>query len=110
MSFQQQLTELCDRYDRERQLVNERYETAVNKLIRTEQANLFGPAQLPTVCMELRMGTNGSGDPWPPDLVRQTRALLTAKLAHWRPSDPAKRRPLDDAVKALIEATLEETA
>jgi hypothetical protein len=73
---------------------------------RVESARLFGDEYLPTICTRLRAQMSGASDPWDDDLVGAAVALLRERLACWVPSHPTNRR-FDDAVRELVEATLE---
>lgn len=75
-----------------------------------EQRRLFPDCEtLPEICVNLRMGTNGSADEWSATFVALTIAMLEARLATWEESVPASAKPFDDAVKAMVKATINET-
>lgn len=62
---------------------------------------------LPEICLGLRGACNGSADPWQPDLVKETLAMLQARMDSWRPGRKVEER-FDNAVKELVAATMEE--
>lgn len=68
---------------------------------------LHGSATLPDICIRLRQQACGASDPWPPELAVATVNLLRERLAVWLPSHPT-RQQFDDAVKRLVEITVEE--
>lgn len=61
---------------------------------------------LVNVCLDLHMWNNGSGDPWATDRQKCLLILQTA-LEHWT-EGPAYAKEFDDAVRSLIQVTLDE--
>ena len=61
------------------------------------------------VCLGLHMAHTGSADPLPEEDKARHVAWLRQRLADWQPA-PVWWTRFDDAVKALIEATLAEVA
>jgi hypothetical protein len=75
-----------------------------------EQHRLFGDEpgwELPSICICLRHGVNGAADAWAPGDVQEALAMLRARLATWE-EGPPQSRAVDDAVRALVEATIAE--
>ena len=74
-----------------------------------EQRALTHPTStLPEVCMDLRMAVNGSADAWDVAYLRRVVRMLQARITTWQPTVFAKSARLDEAVRALVEATLAE--
>jgi hypothetical protein len=73
-----------------------------------EQQRLFPNMCLLEICSCLRGGVNGSADPWRPEEIQQTVSMLEARLQTWEPSCPKISIAYDDAVYALVKATLAE--
>lgn len=75
------------------------------------QEKLFGrshESMLPSICMSVRIGVNGSGDEWEPSLIRETLEMLKARIDTWEDSVCQKEAAVDDAVKNLVQATISE--
>ncbi len=68
------------------------------------QDRLFPGLDLPSICMLLRAGVNGSADEWESSRVRETLDMLGSRLDSWYESNPETQR-VDDAVKELVKAT-----
>ena len=58
----------------------------------------WGDANLPTICLDLRMSCNGAADPWSDDLLAETVWYLKERLRLW---EPGQDDPIDQAVKAM---------
>lgn len=81
----------------------------MKKELRKRQHELFGQtAMLPDICMQFRMGVNGSGEPWADELVQSTLSFLKDVLAHWEPSLSNRMFLFDTAVYFLVHATIQE--
>lgn len=73
-----------------------------------EQYRLFPDyAMLPEICINLRMAMNGAGDPLDHARVLSTLAMLRQRLLWWE-EGPVYSQGVDDAVRALVSATLAE--
>ncbi len=81
--------------------MNDRRFAALNR-----QSLLFGSLTLLEICGNIRMAANGSADAWPDADMKAAIALLRERLATWEDHKHGKR--FDDAVKALVEATIAE--
>jgi hypothetical protein len=77
--------------------------------VRALQQRLFPGQCLPEICLALRRGCNGSGEPWAEADVRATLDLLQRALATWEEeTGPAFARRFDEAVRNLVQATIAE--
>lgn len=74
-----------------------------------EQERLCGPgSELPSICLALRAGINGTSDPWPQETVVEYLMMLRWRLNEWREPATEQSRRLDDAVKEMVAATVAE--
>lgn len=71
-----------------------------------ERENYFRTG-LYALCEKLHMHTTGSGDWVEPSEVGKISTYLTDRLENWKPGRDASA-PFDDAVRALVMATLAE--
>lgn len=70
------------------------------------QSQLFGESTLPTICLDIRGSINGSCDPWIGEDICLARAFLTVIVEEWEPSWHPCDEDMDNAILALIRATI----
>jgi hypothetical protein len=76
---------------------------------RTRQEVLFGKdVTLPEICMWIRAGVNGSGEPWNERDVRATICFLRERLRVWTGSVSRQSESFDESMKKMVEATIAE--
>jgi hypothetical protein len=68
----------------------------------------FKQADLPTLCLSLRMSLNGSADPWEPREVAQAIEYIQSRMREWEPSIHKIDQKMDDAVYQMCQAAVEQ--
>jgi len=74
--------------------------------IKKRQFDLFGDKTLLEICIDVRHAINGAADAWEPREVAKTRQLLADAVATWEPTSQPCDQEIDDAVLALVKATI----